>query len=67
MNAEQQRFDLILAKEGCIGMALDWAIRTKWIYKRAVLNKQHFASKPEYRRKYIEAYLNLKTIIKVYL
>jgi len=45
MNAEQQRFDLILAKEGCIGMALDWAIRTKWIYKRAVLNKQHFASK----------------------
>jgi len=45
---------------------LDWAIQTKWIYKRAVLSMQHFASNPGYKRKFIIAYLNLKIIIRKY-
>ena len=40
--------------------ARDFAGRTYRIYRKAVLNPRHFASKREYRRKFIDAYVVLK-------
>jgi len=32
------------------------------IYRKAVLKKQHFASKPYYRKRFIQSYLELKAL-----
>lgn len=57
---DQGRIDFLVARDG-IDSAIDWVRRTMRIYRQAVLNKRHYASAPEYRRRFIAAYCVFKT------
>ena len=65
MNADIRRITGILVNHGAIYTA-HWAKNTMRIYRKAVLDKNHFASKGEYRRKFIQSYLFHKNY-KVYV
>lgn len=63
---EFQRIALICARDG-LAAAVDFCARTSRIYRDAVLasgrrghHHAHFASLPEYRRKFIGSYLDFK-------
>ncbi|MGH9930210.1 MAG: hypothetical protein ACREA9_13440 [Pyrinomonadaceae bacterium] len=57
--SERERIDFLLRRDGP-QMAVKWVTNTMRIYRSAVLNKRHFASTGEYRRKFIEAYCEFK-------
>lgn len=64
--SEQARLQFIVARDG-LAAARKWAKRTAKIYRSAVLtsrkrgfDKPHHASLPEYRRGFIESYLEFK-------
>lgn len=57
--AERERIDRIVQRDGA-EQARAWARRTEALYRTAVLDPRHFAHTPEYRRRFIEAYLELK-------
>jgi hypothetical protein len=59
VSDERARIERVLAREGP-ERAREWAQRTEVIYRRAVLDHEHFAHTPEYRRRFIESYLELK-------
>lgn len=51
-NLEGRRIGLLLARDGPAATR-EWVKRTLGIYRRAVLDRSHFASRPEYRRRYL--------------
>ena len=51
---EQYRIRFLVERDG-LGPAQAWVERTLRIYRRAVLDKAHFASTAAYRREFIEA------------
>ena len=51
-RAEGRRIGLLLEREGPEATR-EWVKRTLAIYRRAVLDRSHFASLPEYRRGYL--------------
>ena len=57
--SEAERIAFVIEQRG-FDKALLWAEMVYKIYRRAVLDKRHFASKPYYRRKVIDSYLELK-------
>ena len=56
---EHARIEHIIQRDG-EARAREWARRTEAIYRRAVLDRSHFAHTPGYRRRFIQAYLQLK-------
>jgi hypothetical protein len=58
-NAERSRIERIIERDGP-EQARAWARRTEALYRSAVLDRNHFAHTHEYRRRFIEAYLQLK-------
>jgi hypothetical protein len=65
MTREKERIAFMLNRDGIKG-ALDFADRTMRIYRMSVLDKgdvnraPHHATFPNYRRSFIESYLELK-------
>jgi len=59
MTDERERIGFLLRRDG-LSSTLRWVDQTMKIYRRAVLNKHHHASLPEYRRKYIQSYCDFK-------
>ena len=56
---EAGRIDFLLKRDGHDATVL-WIQKVIGIYRRAVVNKKHFASTPLYRRKFIGAYCDFK-------
>lgn len=50
--AETTRIEFLLQRDGVVA-TLIWVRRTLAIYRRAVLNRRHFAHSSEYRRKFV--------------
>lgn len=59
LSDEGERIERVLAREGPEG-ARAWARRTEALYRNAVLNPNHYAHTSEYRRRFIESYLQFK-------
>jgi hypothetical protein len=62
MNAsasERARIERLVERDGA-QQARAWARRTEALYRTAVLDHSHFAHSGEYRRRFIESYLELK-------
>lgn len=51
-GVERFRIAFLVARDGEAAAAA-WVRRTLAIYRRAVLNPSHFASTPEYRRRFL--------------
>ena len=58
-DIEAGRIAFLMARDGELA-ARQWVARTLVIYRRAVLVPAHFASTPEYRRKFILSYLSFR-------
>lgn len=58
-HSEQARIDFLVRRDGAAA-AVEWTRRTMGIYRRAVLDKRHFASTGEYRRLFVESYCEFK-------
>lgn len=56
---EQARIEFVVRRDGPAA-AVQWVRRTLGIYRSAVLDKRHFASKGTYRRAFIESYCEFK-------
>lgn len=62
MTAETDRLNSL--EQSCgKECARRFAEQTLGIYRRSVLNKRHFASQGHYRRRFIEAYIEIKTYV----
>lgn len=61
---EKARIELLVRRDGPVA-AIQWVRRTLGIYRRAVLDKRHFASTGEYRRAFIESYCQFKRWLTV--
>jgi hypothetical protein len=59
MGEENERIEFLVQRDG-VEAAVAWVDHTIRIYRRAVLDKRHFASTSEYRRKFIKAYCEFK-------
>lgn len=60
--SETYRLQFLVARDG-VDAAKAWARRTMRIYRKAVMHREpkpHFASTGEYRRRFIESYLEFK-------
>ena len=57
--SEEGRIALLVQRDG-LEAAVEWVSRTLRIYRRAVLDKRHYASTPEYRQRFIESYCDFK-------
>lgn len=51
-STEAQRIGFLLERDG-LDAARTWVRRTLAIYRSAVLDPRHFASAPDYRRRYL--------------
>jgi len=58
-SSERQRLAFLVERDGAKAAA-EWARRTMGIYRRALLAPSHFARTREYRRRFVEAYCELK-------
>ncbi len=58
-DSETGRIAFLLQRDGHEA-TVQWIGSVIRIYRRAVLNKSHFASTPYYRRKFIGAYCDFK-------
>ncbi len=56
---EAPRIAFLVGRDGAAAAA-EWVRRTLRIYRASVLNRNHFASSPAYRRGFIESYLGFK-------
>lgn len=56
---ERARIAWLIERDGA-EQTRAWARRTAGLYRTAVLDHSHFAHSGEYRRRFIEAYLQLK-------
>jgi hypothetical protein len=67
-TSELQRISLVVRERGIDG-AIDWARQTMRTYRRSVLQDGrngrpfHFASHGNYRRRFIESYLQMKRFV----
>lgn len=59
MHPEIQRIAFISNRDG-LKAAKEFAGRTYRIYRKALMNKNHHARLPQYRKSFIESYLILK-------
>jgi hypothetical protein len=57
--AESARIEFLLQRDGAEARLI-WVQRTLLIYRRALLNRKHFAHLPDYRRKFIASYLSFR-------
>ncbi len=62
-SRESTRFQFIVQRDG-LEEALSWVRQTIGIYRTAVFDKGHFASKREYKRKFIVGYKQFKVILR---
>jgi hypothetical protein len=51
-RVEAERIAFLLERDGDAS-TVAWVRRTLGIYRRAVLDRRHFASTPEYRRRFL--------------
>lgn len=58
-GVEAGRVRLLMARDGKLA-AREWVARTLAIYRRAVVDRRHFASTPTYRRRFILSYLSFR-------
>ena len=58
-EAERDRIARVSARDG-VEQARAWARRTLALYRTAVLDHDHYAHTPAYRRRFIASYLQLK-------
>lgn len=58
-SAESARIEFLLQRDGAEA-TLIWVQRTVVIYRRALLNRRHFAHLPDYRRKFVTSYLSFR-------
>ena len=56
---ERARIAWLIERDG-VEQARTWARRTESLYRTAVLDRSHFAHSGDYRRRFIESYLELK-------
>ncbi len=56
---EEARIRFLLERDG-VENTIKWVARTLRVYRAAVLNKHHFASRDEYRRLFIESYCDFR-------
>ncbi len=56
---EAERLAFLINRDG-LESATQWACSTYKLYRKAVTNKNHFASKKGYRGKFIKSYCELK-------
>lgn len=66
LHVERDRVDLVARRDGHVA-AVAYARRCRNIYRAAVLNKRHHASRGLYRRRFIESYLSFKRIATHYI
>jgi hypothetical protein len=59
LGDERARIERLIQRDG-EAQARVWAHRTEALYRSAVLDHNHFAHTPEYRRRFIQSYLQLK-------
>jgi len=52
--SERDRLEFLVRRDGA-GAAMQWAC-----YRRALLTPRHFARAPEYRRRFVTAYCEIK-------
>lgn len=57
--SERSRIAWLIERDGA-EQTRAWARRTEGLYRTAVLDRSHFAHTGEYRRRFIESYLELK-------
>jgi hypothetical protein len=57
---EQGRIEFLVQRDG-LAAATQWVRRTLGIYRQAVLNPHHHASRDEYRRRFIQSYCSFKS------
>jgi hypothetical protein len=58
-GSERARIEWLVERDGAEPTRA-WARRTEALYRTAVLDRSHFAHTGEYRRRFIESYLELK-------
>ena len=58
-SAEASRIDLLLQRDG-LAATLIWVRRTLAIYRRAVLDRRHFAHTAEYRLRFVASCLEFR-------
>ena len=56
---EQARIEFLIARDGLDG-AIKWARRTAGLYRKALLHEGHYAGNREFRKLFIQSYLELK-------
>lgn len=61
-EGELNRIAFVLERDG-EDESLLWAIRSMKNYRRAVLNKKHFASTRTWKKRYIAGYIELKRFV----
>ena len=59
-RSEADRLNFLINRDG-LESAKQWACFTYKLYRKAVTNKAHFASKKGYRKKFIRSYCELKS------
>jgi hypothetical protein len=57
--SERARIAWLVERDGAEQTRV-WARRTEALYRSAVLDRSHFAHSGDYRRRFIESYLELK-------
>jgi hypothetical protein len=57
---ESARIEFLLQRDGAEA-TLIWVQRTLVIYRRALLNRKHFAHSSEYRRKFVASCLSFRS------
>jgi hypothetical protein len=57
--AETSRIEFLLQRDGAAATVI-WVRRTLAIYRRALLDRRHFAHTAAYRRKFVASYLELR-------
>lgn len=59
MVPQASRIEFLLQRDGAVAR-LVWVRRTLMIYRRAVLDRRHFAHLAEYRRKFVASCLSFR-------
>jgi len=58
-GTEASRISFLLHRDGAAA-TLEWVRRTLAIYRRAVLERRHFASDPQYRARFVASCLGFR-------
>jgi len=66
LKREGDRIAFLLARDG-ERATVEWVRRTMRIYRRAVLDRAHYAGAGEYRRAFIESYRDFKCALSLFV